>query len=103
MELNSIHRNWCKIMTIDYGVILAYVVGIILIFVLGRLLLMPLKILLKLVYNSLLGAIAILLVNYVGSFIGFHIAFNIYTAFIAGTLGIPGFVLLFLLKLIFGV
>ena len=90
-------------MTIDYGVILAYAVGIILLFVLGKLLLVPLKVLLKLVYNSLLGAIAILLVNYVGTFVGFHIAFNIYTAFIVGTLGIPGFVLLVLLKLIFGI
>jgi inhibitor of the pro-sigma K processing machinery len=88
---------------IDYGVILAYIAGIVLLFLLGRLLLVPLKIALKLVYNALLGAIAILLVNLAGSLVGFHIAFNIYTAFIVGTLGIPGFLLLIILKLIFGV
>ena len=88
---------------IDYGVILAYAVGIILLFVLGRLFLVPLKFLMKLLYNSLLGAIAILLVNYIGGLIGFHIAFNIYTAFIVGTLGIPGFILLVILKLVFGI
>lgn len=88
---------------IDYGVILAYAVGIILLFVLGRLLVVPLKILLRLLYNSLLGAIAILLVNYIGGLVGFHIAFNIYTAFIVGTLGIPGFILIVVLKLIFGI
>lgn len=102
MDHNSNRGNWYKSM-IDYRIILAYAVGIILLFILGRLLLVPLKVLLKLVYNSLLGAVAILLANYAGAFIGFHIAFNIYTAFIVGTLGIPGFVLLVLLKLIFGI
>ena len=88
-------------MTIDYGVILAYTVGIILLFILGRVLLVPLKVVLKLVYNAFLGAIAILAVNFIGGLVGFHIAFNIYTAFIVGTLGIPGFVLLVILKLLF--
>jgi inhibitor of the pro-sigma K processing machinery len=88
---------------VDYGVILAYIVGIVLLFILGRLLLTPLKILLKLLFNSLLGAVAILLVNWIGGLVGFHIAFNIYTAFIVGTLGIPGFVLLVVLKLLFGI
>lgn len=90
-------------MAIDYGVILAYTVGIILLFVLGRLLLVPLKVVLKLVYNALIGAIVILAVNFIGGLFGFHIAFNIYTAFIVGTLGIPGFILLIILKLIFGI
>lgn len=90
-------------MAINYGVILAYVVGIILLFILGRLLLVPLKVVLKLVYNALIGAIAILLVNFIGGLIGFQISLNIYTAFIVGTLGVPGLVLLIILKLIFRV
>jgi len=90
-------------MAIDYSVILAYTVGIILLFMLGRLLLVPLKVVLKLVYNALLGAIAILVVNFIGGVFSFHIAFNIYTAFIVGTLGVPGFILLVILKLIFGI
>ncbi len=89
-----------EVMAIDYGVILAYTIGIIILFIFGRLLLVPLKVALKLVYNALLGAIAILLVNFIGSLFGFHIAFNIFTAFIVGTLGVPGFVLLVILKLI---
>lgn len=90
-------------MGIDYGVILAYAVGIILLFILGRLLLVPLKVVLKLFFNALLGAIAILLVNWIGGLFGFHIAFNIYTAFIVGTLGVPGLILLVILKLLFGI
>ncbi len=89
-------------MPLDIGVILAYVVGIILLFIFGRLFLTPLKVVLKLTLNSLFGAIAILLANWLGSPFGFQIALNIYTAFIVGTLGIPGFILLVILKLVFG-
>ncbi len=89
-------------MAIEYEVILAYTVGIILLFILGRLLLVPLKVVLKLLYNALLGAISILAVNFIGGLFGFHIAFNIYTAFIVGTLGVPGLVFIVILKLIFG-
>ena len=90
-------------MTIDYGVILAYIVGIFLLFILGRLLLAPLKVILKLVYNSLLGAVAIILVNLIGGLFGFHVPFNIYTSFIVGTLGVPGFILIIILRLMFGI
>jgi len=88
-------------MAIDYGVVLAYIIGIILLLILGRFLLVPLKAVMKLVFNALLGAIAIFLVNLVGGLFGFHLAFNIYTAFIVGTLGIPGFILLVILKFVF--
>lgn len=91
------------VMAIDYGVILAYIVGIILLFILGRFLLVPLKVVMKLVFNALAGGIAILLANVIGGLFGFHIAFNVYTSFIVGTLGVPGFILLVILKLIFGI
>lgn len=87
---------------IDYGVILAYIVGIILLFILGRLLIVPLKVVFKLLLNALAGAIAILAANIVGNLLGFHIALNIYSAFIIGILGVPGFILLILIKLLWG-
>jgi inhibitor of the pro-sigma K processing machinery len=86
---------------INVGVILAYIVGIILLFIFGRLFLTPLRTILKLVLNSLLGAAVILLANWAGGLFGFHMALNIFTAFIVGTLGVPGFILLAVLKLIF--
>lgn len=61
-------------MELNYSIILAYTAGIILLFFLGRLLLMPMKVVLKLVYNGLLGAIAIIAVNLAGSFLGFRIS-----------------------------
>ena len=90
-------------MAINYSVILAYAVGIMLLFILGRVLLVPLKFVLRLVYNALLGALCIIAVNLIGGLAGFHIAFNVFTSFIVGFLGIPGFILLVVLKLIFGV
>lgn len=84
-------------------IILAYAAGLILMLVLVRLFLKPLKVVMKLVLNALLGALALLIANWIGGLFGFHIAFNVYTAFIVGTLGVPGFILLVLLKLLFGV
>lgn len=88
-------------MDINYSMILAYVVGIFLLFILGRVLLVPLKIVLKLIYNALLGAVCIIAINFAGGLIGFHIALNVFTAFVVGFLGIPGLILLIVLKLIF--
>jgi len=90
-------------MAINYSVILAYAVGIILLFIVGRLLLVPMKIVLKLVYNGLLGASALIVINYIGRLIDFHIAFNIVTTFTAGILGIPGVILLIILKMLFNI
>lgn len=84
-------------MEVNYSVILAYVVGIVLLFVIGRVLLIPMKVILKLFYNAFLGAIALIVINFLGGFIGFHIPFNIVTAFIVGILGIPGLILLIVL------
>lgn len=88
-------------MTVQYSVIAAYITGIILLYILGRVFLVPMKIILKLIYNAILGGIVLLAINFIGGMIGFHIAFNIVSAFIAGTLGVPGVVLLVVLKLMF--
>jgi inhibitor of the pro-sigma K processing machinery len=85
----------------DYKVLIAYIVGIILLFLFGKLLLVPLKVIVKLVINALIGGIVLLLINFVGGIFGYHLPFNIVSALIVGTLGIPGVILLILLKLIF--
>ena len=90
-------------MAIDYTVIIAYVVGILLLCIMGRLLLVPLKLVLQFVYSALIGGIALIIINYVGSMFEFHIALNLVTALITGILGIPGVVLLITLKYLFGV
>ena len=88
-------------MTLDYNIIAAYIVGILFLYILGRLFLIPVKIILKLVYNAIIGGVVLVIINAVGSLFGFHIALNIFSALAVGLLGIPGILLLTVLKVIF--
>lgn len=90
-------------MYVEYSVIFAYIIGIVLLYFLGKFFIVPMKTSLKLVYNAILGGIVILVINFVGGFFNFQIALNPLTAFIIGTLGIPGVLLLVVLKHLFGV
>ena len=87
-------------MATQYGTLFAYIIGAILLLLMGRLLLAPLKLILKLLYNAILGGVVLLAINFIGEFFGFHIAFNYVTAFITGFLGVPGVAVLILLKLL---
>ncbi|HHV58822.1 MAG TPA: pro-sigmaK processing inhibitor BofA [Clostridiaceae bacterium] len=87
-------------MAIELSVIVAYAVGILLLFLIGRAFLIPIKILLKLIYNAVVGGIAIILINLIGSFFNFSLALNFGTALIVGFLGVPGVILLVILKFI---
>ena len=84
----------------DSDTLIAYLAGIIVIFLIGRIFIIPLKIILKLIINSLLGGILILLINVIGATWGFHLGLNIITAIFVGLLGIPGSIVLILLKLL---
>ena len=72
--------------------------GIIILFVLGRLLMIPIKIAMKLVYNTLIGGVVLIITNFIGNIFGFHIALNIVSALTVGILGIPGVALLAVFK-----
>ncbi|MGN0727898.1 MAG: pro-sigmaK processing inhibitor BofA family protein [Anaerovoracaceae bacterium] len=50
--------------------------------------------------SSLIGGLAILLINAVGAEFGLFIPLNIISAVVVGTLGIPGAVLLFIFTII---
>lgn len=69
-------------------------------FIIGKIFIVPLKWIIKLVFNSILGGIIILIINLIGGIFGFHIGLNIYTSLLVGILGIPGAIVLILLKLI---
>ncbi len=85
----------------NYAALLAYIVGILILLLIGRALFIPMKIILRLVYNALLGGIIIVIINFVGKLIGFKIALNIVNALIVGMLGVPGLILIIILKFIF--
>ncbi|HHV08244.1 MAG TPA: pro-sigmaK processing inhibitor BofA [Firmicutes bacterium] len=83
---------------ININIIIAYAFGLFLLYLIGRLFLVPLKIVMRLVYNGLIGGIALWLLNFMGSFLGIFIPINPITALTVGFLGLPGILLIFLLQ-----
>ncbi len=79
-------------------IILAWIIGVLIVFAFGKAMLLPLKILLRLVINGILGGIAIIIINLIGAPLGFTISLNLFSAFVAGVLGLPGIILLVILK-----
>lgn len=79
-------------------IILAWIIGVLLVMAFGKALLLPLKVIGRLVINGILGGIAILVINLIGAPFGFTISLNFLSALIAGILGLPGIILLVILK-----
>jgi len=88
-------------MSTEIGILLAYALGIFALYVVGYMFLVPLKILLRLVINSVAGAISILAINWIGAYWGLHISLNVLSAVIVGILGGPGAILLTVYHAIF--
>lgn len=84
-------------MDIEMGVFLTFGGALILILLLGRVLLIPIKMLGKLILNSILGAVIVMVINFVGMSFGLVIPLNIINAVIVGVLGIPGAIMLLIL------
>lgn len=61
----------------------------------------PLKWIFKLLLNALSGFIALILLNFIGGFFGFALTINLINCLVAGFLGLPGVILLILLKYLF--
>lgn len=87
-------------MGVQMGVFLTYVGAIVLIFLVGKIFLWPIKLVLKLAASSIIGGLAVLLINAVGTGLGIFIPLNLISAVIVGVLGIPGAVLLLILTVI---
>ena len=61
----------------------------------------PLRLALKVLLNTLLGFAALFLTNLASGLTGFTLGLNLFNALVIGVLGVPGLVLLVLLKLVF--
>lgn len=77
-------------MTTEIGILIAYAFGMIVLYVVGYLFLVPLKLVLRLLGNSLLGGLFIVMFNWIGGSFGLHIALNCFSAVVIGILGLPG-------------
>ena len=83
---------------VDVFSILAIFLAIGAVYVIGVLLVLPIKIIVRLVINGIIGAVALFAINFFSGLTGLVIGINPITALVAGFLGIPGIVLLIFLQ-----
>ena len=62
----------------------------------------PLKYLLRIVANSVFGAVAMFAINTVFGFTGLGVGINLVTVLTAGLLGLPGIAALYIVRIILG-
>jgi len=75
------------------------VICVLLALLLIKLLKTPIKWALKLGLNMLSGLVLLFIFNFIGGFFDFTLGLNLVNALVAGVLGIPGVILLVLIKL----
>lgn len=78
---------------------IAYIACIFFLFIFGKIFIIPIKTILKLIINSVLGGLIIFIINFIGSFLNFHIGLNLITSIFVGILGIPGAIVIVIIKL----
>lgn len=83
-------------------VIVAYAAGVLLILLFGRILLIPLKVVLRMIYNGLVGGLVLWLLNLIGAPLGYTLPVTVWTALIAGFFGLPGVAVLIVYYLFLG-
>ena len=84
----------------EQNIVITFLACIIFLFIIGKLFVFPVMKILKVLLNSILGGALIYIINLVGTYFEFHIGLNVVTAILVGILGIPGAVLLVLLKML---
>lgn len=83
-------------------IVLYVAIGIAVLIVM-RIFTLPVKWIFKLLLNTVLGFVGLFLVNWLGSYIGISLGINVVNAVVVGTFGIPGMILLLLLRWLFAV
>ncbi len=77
---------------------LLYVFCFITLIIVGKLMVLPIKKIIKLIINSVLGIMLMNVINVIGNNYNFHLGINWWTILISGLLGIPGVILVVILK-----
>ncbi len=82
------------------NIVIAALFLLVIIFIVAQVIMKPIKLLWKLIINSAIGLVLLLLVNYGAAYFGFALPINIITVLVAGFLGIPGILLLVCFQLL---
>lgn len=67
--------------------IIVFLSCIMAILIFGRLLILPIKIIIKLLINSILGGVLIVIINWLGAAFNVHIGLNFFTAIFVRNIG----------------
>ncbi len=85
-------------MPAEYNTFAFYIAGAAILLIFGRLFVNNMKYIGKLISRILIGGIVIAAINFFGSYLDFSIPLNIISAAVAGILGLPGILMLVILK-----
>ena len=88
-------------MPFSYLTIGAIVICVLLIVLLFKIIKTPLKWAFKLLINAISGFFALVILNFFGGIVGLSLTINLINCLVAGILGLPGVVLLLLIKYLF--
>lgn len=80
------------------GIILIGIFAIIVLFIILKILAFSLPVILKFVWNGIIGLVILFLFNMLGSVIGITLELTAVNAVIAGVFGIPGIIFLLLFR-----
>ncbi len=78
--------------------IFVYILAILGVCLIAKIFSAPIKLIVKLFANAIVGGITLIIINWIGQFFSFHIELNFFSALITGALGIPGIIILLILK-----
>lgn len=78
-----------------------YILGVLVVLVISGIFLKPIKFVAKLVLNSILGLLFMMLINFLGSGSGINIGINPVTAVGVGVLGVPGVIAILIMQIFF--
>ncbi|MGI6434006.1 MAG: pro-sigmaK processing inhibitor BofA family protein [Syntrophomonadaceae bacterium] len=82
------------------NVAIAGILVLVILYFVFKVIMKPIQLLWKLVLNSAVGLVLLMIFNYAASYFSFFIPINIITVLIAGFLGIPGVLLLLAFQLL---
>ena len=87
-------------MQIPWELVLSFAIGLALLCLIRYLLLVPMRFMWRLVAGGVMGALALMMVNLLGSLVGFSVEINPFTAMAVGFLGLPGAALVVALRVL---
>lgn len=85
----------------SYGIIFAALFLLFIIYIVVKVMIVPIQWIVKILVNSVLALVGLVILNIIGSFAGFHLPVNFITVIGVGVLGIPGLILLIVMHFLF--